>query len=93
MKTLLSVVTALIFSSQLSFAEVQDNAIEAIQPEAAGELHGQPAPQALEQTATDSQVKSLEHDLGPSLQSKLDALMSSELDTQPVSSQAIASVN
>ncbi len=43
--------------------------------------------------ATDSQIKSLERDLRPSLQSKLDALMDFEMESRESAREAIASVD
>jgi len=51
------------------------------------------AVQAVEKAASEKQIKALANDVSPSLQSKLDALMS--LDTEPVElpHQEVASVN
>ncbi len=43
--------------------------------------------------ASDSQIKSLERDLRPSLQSKLDALMDFEMESRESDREAIASVD
>ena len=89
MKTRLSVIAVLTLSSQLAFA---DPATEAA--DSASQANDNTT-QQVEATASDSQIKALERDLTPSLQSKLDALM--DFDAQPApyprSKQEVASAH
>ncbi len=91
MKIEATVLAVMTLTAQLALAEMpaDTSTVVADATHAAGE-HS-----ALQEhsAATDSQIKSLEHDLRPSLQTRLDALMDFELEAQALSRGAIASVD
>lgn len=90
MRATLSIFAALALCSQISIAEVQDDAVSNT-PQATGESTMQE--KSGEQNATDSQARSLEHDLTPSLQSKLEQQMSFEFEARPQQTREIASTH
>lgn len=92
MKISASVLAVLTLTSQLALAET---------PAETDTQSGDPAVTTADDAniaeastaATDSQIKSLESDLRPSLQSKLDSQMHFELESRGRPLRAIASVN
>ncbi len=91
MKTSASVLAVLTLTGQLALAQTPaDNDIKA-------EQHTVPASeqatQAETRVATDREVKSLERDLRPSLQNKLDAIMDFEMASRGEPLRAVASVD
>ncbi|MGB1141388.1 MAG: hypothetical protein ACPG1A_10845 [Halioglobus sp.] len=90
MKLRNTLIITLALTGQLAFA---DGSKEATTPAAA--TAGQPAAvqQPVEQAATAKQIKALETDVSPSLQSKLDALMSFDAVPGETSRQEVASAH
>jgi len=86
-----TLIVTLALSSHLAFA---DGAAEATTPEtAATAVQPAAAQQPVEQAATARQIKALETDVSPSLQSKLDALMSLDAVPGEASGQEVASAH
>ncbi|MFV8816757.1 hypothetical protein [Haliea sp. E17] len=91
MKSSASVLAVLTLTSQLALADTPAETTTQAGESAvvAGSQITTPAAPA----ATDSQIKSLERDLRPSLQSRLDAQMDFAIESRALSREAIASVD
>ena len=89
MKMKYAVIATLAFSGHLAWADAATDA-EA-QPAAAMEPAA--VQQPAEKAATEKQIKTLETDVSPSLQSKLDALMSFDAGPLETSRQEVASAH
>ena len=84
-------------SSQLAFAETPIESVagtsSALESAASGEVASQAKVSPAERAASASQIKALEHDVSPGLQSKLDQMMSFGAVPMTPSRQEVASVN
>ena len=83
MKLKYAVIATLAFTGHLAWAEGTTGAAAEVGNSATAEHAAMSSP--VEKTATEKQIKALETDVSPSLQSKLDALMS--FDAGPVDPQ------
>jgi len=94
MKTTISVLAVLALSSQLALADAAQEP-ETTSGEAAASTNAGMEVVAVraKAVATDQQIKTLDHDLGQSLQDKLDARMNFDLQSGQKDRDAIASVN